>query len=290
MDYQLFTSTANNWVTWSKPRGAKWVYTLAVGSGASGQNGANGAATNAGGQGGGSGSMCVAMIPAFMIPDTLFIRAGAGGVQTSTASGAAQVSGGLDTRVSFQPASANASTLCYASGAVGATGGVVPVIQGLTTMVRGSVNYVAGHTAPTVAGAIPSAMPTTGIFVLGGAFGGGTGAQGSYYTPTISQLDTKAWLHFFSPSVDNGFPGGTLGVGPGDGARGTNGNLGAIPFFFHRGAGGGGGGGNGGGSGGNGGDAVLGGGGGGGGAAGNTTTSVGIGGGGGDGFVVISTW
>ncbi len=93
---QIFTGSgaASTFFTWHKPDGCTLLYIICVGGGGGGGtgslNGISGGSsttTAAGGGGGGAGAICKLIIPAFMLPDTLFIQPGIGGA------GAAGVTG-----------------------------------------------------------------------------------------------------------------------------------------------------------------------------------------------------
>jgi hypothetical protein len=76
---QTFTN-AGSWVTWVKPRGAKYVNVFCMGSGAGGGGGFQvNSATRTGGAGGGSGGVVRAQFQASILPDILYIYTGAGG-------------------------------------------------------------------------------------------------------------------------------------------------------------------------------------------------------------------
>lgn len=73
-------SDGRNWRVWNKPRGASIVQALVIGPGAGGSGGKPGAAANAGGGGGGGSAGQVSiLVPAFFLPDMLFVETGCGG-------------------------------------------------------------------------------------------------------------------------------------------------------------------------------------------------------------------
>ena len=77
-DVQVFAGstgfTSNGWRVWTRPRGASMLHILCIGSGGDGGNGAVGAAsTAAGGGGGGSGGQASLVVPAILLPDTLYV-------------------------------------------------------------------------------------------------------------------------------------------------------------------------------------------------------------------------
>lgn len=77
-DVQVFrplgTNTNSTWQKWYKPRGVSMVYMFTIGGGGGGGGGfsrASGAA--GGGGGGGSASSASLLIPAFFVPDILYV-------------------------------------------------------------------------------------------------------------------------------------------------------------------------------------------------------------------------
>ena len=275
------TTTTTSWQTWQKPKGCSWVYTLLIAAGGGGGRGAGNAATVASG-GGGSGGTSRLWLPSFLIPDTLYIRVGSGGLgATTSANGTA----GTQTYISIQ-ANTTAENLVMTqaggaggTGAGGAGGGAAGAIGtatggqfqgvGLWVSVAGQIGS-AGGAAANAAGSNRS-VGATGSITTGGSGGGnGTGAGGNITAagqwPQISGgvgTTGGAGNHGFNQGkiidfVNSGSPlifsGGTGGGGHTNGAAGAGGNGGI---------GGGGGGGNssqaGGtaGNGGNGGDGLV---------------------------------
>ena len=210
-DIQIFygdtTTTLAQWQTWRKPRGAKMVYLLGVGGGGSGGTGVNTGTTSGGGAGGTSGAQSAVMIPAMLIPDMLFIQAGAGGQGPTTS--AAQGTAGQPTYVCIEPDSTLTAnmTLLYALGGTitsatvattttGGSAGTAPIAATISNMPlagRGFYSLIPGF-AGTAGGSSTTAgtaltLPTAGQMITGGTGGGGcnstTGfAGGAVATPT----------------------------------------------------------------------------------------------------------
>ena len=287
--------------TWNKPRGAKWVFIMAAGAGASGGCGINTSTASGGGAGGPSGALTTLLIPAIFIPEVLFIRCGLGGASQST-TGATPVAGGA-TYVSCVPESAAPSTysipiVCYAPGGSGGgtaasntAGAVAPgggALASAVNMVYGAgkgffnaQSSVAGANGGAISGAGTSAAYTTGTILMPGAGGGGcsgsVGQLGGAITNTLTDLSSPQYLY---PST----PAQSLTVN-------TVGASGVSHNYFIRNTGGqGGNGANGAASGGAGGDGAPGC--GGGGSGGQTTTfpTINRSGAGGPGFVYIVAW
>ena len=74
-------TTTTDWQTWVKPRNATMVHMTLIGAGAGGGGGLTGAAGTArgGGSGGGSGAMTRILIPAYLLPDRLYLMVPRGG-------------------------------------------------------------------------------------------------------------------------------------------------------------------------------------------------------------------
>lgn len=291
-DQQIFVGNVRNasasaMATWTKPRGVTFIHILCIGQGGDGTAGAVGA-TALGGVGGGSGGQSSLLINAALLPQILYVSAGAGGAnQNST------------TWVSVRPHGATAASIPVASDLVmlanGAQGTVVTgapaaaasgcILSGLgvAAFLAGVNGGAAGAVTPT-AGGSPAAV-TTGLIVQGGGGGGGmsaaaTAAGGAPVTSFPSWLLT-------TPAG----AGGSSGV---DGGKGGDGMAQffnqAAPLCFN----GGGGGGSGfptatTSNGGNGGNGAYGCGGGGGGGA-VTGKTAGTAGKGGPGIVIITCW
>ena len=161
-------SGTNGWLTWDKPAGAKMITIIMAGGGAGGGNGFSAAASAARGGGGGGGSGAVARItvPAWMLPDRLYISVGAGGA----ANGA-----GVASYVAVFPTTAAANLVLIANG--GGAGG-----NG-TGAAAGAAG--AAGTASTSANAILSTWGLP-VFIAGqaGVTGGAqTGQNGSNQVP-----------------------------------------------------------------------------------------------------------
>ena len=194
--YSTSATTLTQWQTWRKPRGCNFVYILGVGGGGAGSSGIAGAAAGGGGgAGGGSGAQTTVLIPAMLIPDTLYIQAGNGGVGNTTGGSAGP--NGLPTYVSIEPSTtltpnvillqANGGTGGGASQSnAGSTGGAAGTVVAITAMplaARGKFNFLAGI-AGTGGGARGAAgttlvigtSVTTGVMVTGGTGGGGGSA------------------------------------------------------------------------------------------------------------------
>ncbi len=94
-DVQVFAphgtnvTAALNWQNWTKPRGTSMVYMLCIGGGGAGGAGHSAASGNqrGGGGGGGSGALTSLMLASTLLPDSLKIAVGTGGVGAPGAAG-----------------------------------------------------------------------------------------------------------------------------------------------------------------------------------------------------------
>jgi hypothetical protein len=281
---EFFATGATTFQVWQKPTGCTMVYMLAIGSGSGGAGGQTGGVGNGrtGGGGGGGGAQSRLLIPAFLLPDILFVQVGLGGD-----GGAANGNGGAGQRsliLRTNAAAAANHNVVLASGNAAATGGAAigTVGAGETVSAQAQSAYIGMGLFTSVAG--PSG--STGGAV-GGAAGGNVtqfatsmtcGGAGGGSTPVANTNNAGGAISALGvyPVISGGIAGGGAGV---------DGYATFLPSFYT--AGGSGGGSNGAaGVGGKGGNAGLcsGGGGGGGGVTG------GDGGRGGDGYICIVSW
>lgn len=199
-DVQYFNSDPGSWLTWKKPRGAKMVYILCVGGGASGGCGLNTATSSGGGAGGASGSQSVLLIPAMFVPDILYVQCGAGGEQPTTlVSGALCVAGGpsyvsivpstvvstlsptLITLANGGPVSTTVPTTT--AGGTASAAAAAPLIYNMYLSSRGIPSFYLGNAGGT-GGSSTAVAPTRGTTTAGCASLGGTGGGGSSATPS----------------------------------------------------------------------------------------------------------
>ena len=258
------------------PVGATFLFFLVVGAGGGGGGGQI-AASAAGGGGGGSGAVTRTVVPAALLPKTIYIQAGVGG-----AGGASNSNGvaGLPSYVSLEPASTTASVIAAATaGGLGAAAGTAGSGGAVMTATSGGAvclgawvalaGQIGGAGAADTIGA-NVAWGATGLFISGGAAGGGCTNAPNFRSggniaglpmglPDLSQVTgdteyTTRWAFFGNnstmPFFSAGGAGGS-GVGLFTGAAGSNGGLGSG------GGGGGGGAGGTGGAGGRGGDGFV---------------------------------
>jgi len=283
-----------HWQTYDIPPNISMLYIFLWGGGGAGGNGFLGNDENAGGGGGGgSGGQTRILLPAPLVPSTLYLSIGLGGV--------IGVRAGVDSRISIYPdlvanhclaragGASNGVSSTGTAGGAGGTGGPVadasaanmPLgYMGLVTVV-GGVNGSNGGDA-TENGA-------TGVVTTTTTNNGGTGGGG-----IERDADDPSQSGGTFPTIDNAlfFPIQPIGLNTLADGRGSNGffvnkNL----LYTYGGTGGRSGGGSGastlaGMNGGKGGYGS----GGGGGGAGRTGNAFGVGGNGGDGLAIIYAW
>ena len=272
---QTFTN-AGTWVTWQKPRGAKFVNILCIGAGGGGGGGFfSGSGTVTGGVGGAGGGIVRAQFQASILPDILYVYTGVGGSGGlgGTNNTSTNGSDGEKSYVCIIPDTSSASNIVVTSGNVSAKGGA----SGSTAGQAAST----GETIATTANAIflnlgtfiavagqggASTTTNTGAnitptqIVTGGASGGGSGTGGVilpvnlYPSGSVTSNNTNGrnGVTLYKPVL--AFSGGNGGGGGTTGGNGGNGAYGC-----------------------------------GGGSGGGATTSAGNGGRGGDGIIIITT-
>ena len=293
-DVQIFTAgTTSRWQTWAKPRGVAMSQMIAIGGGGGGAGGlTNG---NVAGGGGGSSSVTRLLIPAFCLPDELYIQVGTGG-QGGAVNGGNGSAGGISyISLGHSVAAPNviiASGTANAGGATGATGGTagsVEVASAFSTWgLFASVAGVAGTNGGTSAVGVSLTTPWTGTLspLTPGTGGGGQSTTNPRTGGNITIANGfDGSFGAILAAAGTFLPGGTSAGGNINNA-GNPGFYSWQPFLCTGGTGGGN---NINGSGGQGGKGAPGCGGGGGATSSNTGTS-GRGGAGGDGLVVIISW
>lgn len=202
---QTFTFySTGNWQTWSKPRGAKMIEIFCLGAGGGGGHSTVTAGSTTGGGGGGSAGIVRGLIPAFLLPDTIYILVGKGGAGAST-SATVGGTGGIS-YVSLQPSTSEQTLICKSSTTTAAGGGLstagvaatISVVAlsafgnlGLFTAIAGVIGSNGGATTPQP-GVGQSALGTN--LTTGGAGGGGKTssviAQGGFILSAPAILTT----------------------------------------------------------------------------------------------------
>lgn len=286
------TGTEDGCGVWRKRPGAQMVAIFAVGAGGGGGNGTVGAVSNAGGGGGGgSGSQIYLEIPAFLVPDTLFVSVGVGGQGNGASGGRSIVQLAPGTYPSqsalFVETKGGAGGSSGSGGGSSGSGGAVGTVGNNPLASCAFVTYIGqdGNSAPGPGAPSNKALPVTGLRVSGGCPGAGlngSGAAGSL-GGTYTNPDSRVF-----PTLIAGSAGSSATTPGGAGSNGME----MVKGFWCGGTGGGSSHGSATGAGlvgGMGGDGGIGSGGGGGGGA--LTGSVqGLGGRGGDGLVIIVQW
>jgi hypothetical protein len=279
----------NAWQVWHKPSNCNFVNFYLMGGGAGGQGGdTGGGSTRTGGAGGGSAAIAYITIPAFALPNMLYVLVASGGTGGESANGRGGI-GGLS-YVSTQPDNTFAPlNVLMVSGAAGAGVTLTTTAGAIITannIVLGEIAFVSAYAGQTGGAGGVSSTPATNVTPTGlpttpGAGGSGVSSVGTLGTSAsiLSILD----FPIISGGISVAGNGATVGK---DGYSTRQNFVGPNfknPMFFTGGAGGGASNTNAGGAGGN---ASFGCGGGGGGAG---SGIGGRGGRGGDGLVIITT-
>lgn len=283
-----------SWVVWEKPRGAHMIRITCIAGGGGGGSGfsSNTTTNRGGGGGGGSSAISIVTIPAYVLPDRLYVSSGIGGKggDANPADGTANLgSDGVRSYVCIAQDTGVIYRVCYAdSGKSGTTppdavptggtagnGGTVATITDMLLASYGIRNFIsgqAGSAGGSTAGAGSVTYPTTGLLLSGGAGGAGgtSNTAGNITAPTQTVYNIFSTLSTVAGSGNSGQSGREIyqpllstggSTGYANGSTGAGGTGGAGGF------------GSGGGGGGAGGAGVAGG-----------------GGKGGNGLVIIHTW
>lgn len=259
----FFGTDTGTWQTWTKPAGISYVaFTIIGGGGGSGrsQTSSNGGA--------GSGGVTTILLPSAFLPDTVFIRAGSGGIGATFLNGNG-TAGGVS-YVAVYPSTTAAYVLGYANGGpgggasqLGSAGATIASIASMPLATGFYYNFQAGLEGSNGSTFNSNGTNITlGALCLSGGAGGGYGSgftggsiTGSGIIPTIPGGATNApggaGVWFWKGFKGCGGAGGGGGAASGTGGAGGNGAYGCG------GGGGGGAGGGGAGQGGNGGQGLV---------------------------------
>lgn len=246
LNTQVFTAGSAQWQTWNKPNNAKMVYIFCIGGGSGGGGGRTVANNSSpGGGGGASSSITTGLYSAFLLPDTLYLQVGSGGL-----GGAANTAGSSGTLsyVSYRP-DTTAINILLQSGDVAPTGGggafsttgvgaggTGGTVWSWATAINGDLGLVTSDpgqngTAGTGLGASPNNVTPT-LIVTGGAGGGAVSAAGSGFNG--GSILGSGFFNTIAPGVVNA-ANDTI-----DGTGGYNTLLiKNLPDFFTGGSGGG---------------------------------------------------
>lgn len=190
MDVRVFVgsrSTAQRYV-WTKPKGAKEVFIFLTGSGGGGGSGFSGASgtTRGGGSGGAPGAITTLTVPAFLIPDNLFLKlAGGAAAAQSDASFPSRIlmtdNNDLTNVLIGSGNGAAGSTGTASGGGAAAVGANASTIANGTFLGLGNFKSLSGNVSGAggahtgAAGETISAL--NACLLSGGAGGGGVGAD-----------------------------------------------------------------------------------------------------------------
>ena len=125
VDWFMQPTATNEVHTWTKPSGCNFVYMITAGAGAGGAGGYTMAAGTPGnaGSGGGSGAINTLLVPAFLIPDTLFIKVGIGSAGGPPATAQNFTAAGGPTIISAYRVQSATEYLLFSNGGNGAASG-----------------------------------------------------------------------------------------------------------------------------------------------------------------------
>ena len=225
----FYAVSGSSWQTWQKPRGAKFVQIFCLGGAAGGGGGGINSGGATAGRGGSSGGIMRGIIPAFAIPDILYIQVGEGGLggPPSSVAGASTGGSGSISYVSIAPTTLSTSIIAQSSAVVSSTI-TAPTATTVTTTTfanlgifsstAGVLSVPGGFNSSSIGQ--PSIASLTGSVVTGGAGGAGKSANPStgfsYTGGTVFSSSV-----FLLSNVAGGLPTGSTASGkPGSGSDG----------------------------------------------------------------------
>jgi hypothetical protein len=276
-----------SWVVWEKPKGIQMIRITCIAGGGGGGSGfsSNTTTNRGGGGGGGSSAISIVTIPAYVLPDILYVSSGVGGPGGAANPATANLgSDGIRSYVCIAQDTGVIYRVCYAdsgkagttaptsvpAGGTGGAAGSVATIADMLLASYGIRNFIVGQTG-TAGSALGTGVnqnyPTTGLLLSGGTGGsGGTNTTGSSQNaPTQTVYNIFSTLNspigsansgqpgreIYQPLLSTGATGGNVNSGTGPGGTGGAGGFGSG------GGGGGAGGANAAGGGGNGGNGLI---------------------------------
>lgn len=200
---------SNGYQTWSKPPGISFVHIIAIGAGGGGSSGL-GSGGASGGSGGGSGGMTSTFLPAYLIPDSLYINlgiGGAGGASTTSSTTRNNGSAGTATYVTFYPVQSAGYAICFSQGGnggsatAGGSGNVTNSTQQPNSQI-GLRTYLVGNNGTAGTGGSGTTNFTSIYRITGGIGAWGAGGAGPTFSPPADFA-----LITYAPSDDTQ-PGG----------------------------------------------------------------------------------
>lgn len=247
-----FSNTdGGSWVVWEKPKGTHMIRITCIAGGGGGGSGFN-AGSGGGGAGGGSSAISIVTIPAYVLPDILYVSSGVGGNGgvAPSANTATLGSNGIRSYVCIAQDTGAIYRVCYAdSGKAGTTaatsstggsagaGGTVATIADMLLASHSIRNFIGGQSSNT--GANPGntgniLYPSTGLLLSAGTTGTGSGNIGSggilaptqtayvIFTTLGSVFNTPAspGIEIYQPLLSTGGSGAPPGLNQPGGAGG----------------------------------------------------------------------
>lgn len=305
---QTFNSgspTTTTWQPWTKPNDAMLIHILCIGGGGGGGGGSRYSITtipHCGGAGGGSGAVTSMYIPAFLLPDTLYVQvgfrgAGGAGATVNNSNGGGGGTGGTSYVALYPNSTLIGNLLLYANGGGGGGGGntnggtgslfgsagTAAVNSAALYLALGQFTSTAGQNGGNYSSNVGQSITISSI-TNGGATGGGSQNNGTTLV-VAGDINSPSALIPYLTSLAGG-----VGNGTSVNIAGKNGYNVKKPLIYVSGSGGGASTSSVTGASGNGGNGAIGCGGGGGGGASGTSPAGGAGGRGGDGIVIITSY
>jgi hypothetical protein len=193
----ISNTDGGSWIAWEKPKGTHMIRITCIAGGGGGGSGFN-ANPGCGGGGGGSSAVSIVTIPAYVLPDILYVSSGVGGnggvapsVNTATLGSdgirsyvcIAQDTGAIYCVCFADSGKAGTTAATASTGGTAGSAGATAAIGNMLLASYGIRNFIAGQAGR--AGSIDTASsggtntyPTTGLLLSGGA--GGSGSTNSF--------------------------------------------------------------------------------------------------------------
>jgi hypothetical protein len=262
----ISNTDGGSWIAWEKPSHIQMIRITCISGGGGGGSGFTAASTTAraGGGGGGSSAISIVTIPAYVLPDILYVSSGIGGTGGARINVGANVgTNGINSYVCIAQNTGVIYRVCYAdSGKAGTAatstagggsgaGGTIATTADMLLASYGISNFIGGQAGSTgsLTGANGINYPTTGLLLSGGSGGsGGTSANGngiSAPTQTVYNIfpsindNGGTGIEIYQPLLSTGgscgyaataggTDGGTGGFGSGGGGGGAGGTGGTF--------------------------------------------------------------
>lgn len=259
-------TNGGSWVVWEKPRGSHMIRITCIAGGGGGGSGfsSNTTTNRGGGGGGGSSAISIVTLPAYVLPDRLYVSSGIGGKggDANPADGTANLgSDGIRSYVCIAQDTGVIYRVCYAdsgkagttaptatpTGGTGGAGGTFATIADMLLASYGIRNFIGGQlggAGAATGGSSNLSYLTTGNLLSGGPGGAGgssNGASSVVIAPTQTvynifssglsasgfSVNGQSGREIYQPLLSTGGGAGTSSQSTGSGGNGGAGGFGS---------------------------------------------------------------